>query len=217
MWANVTLGQPCVVENTAYIAYGDTGGGSSGGEFIDIVSRGNCRLGLYCDAQQKVCVQAKQLNAACGADKECDSFNCLDTGVCGVSADTPNHFPVWVYAVVAIGIFGGMFGTLFLLFIFHRRQRDEDREKRLQYWREQNAFRQNIMQMRDTATSILSLPNNNSRRNSDYSRDGLNSLDSQAPMLQYKSSGLRHYTSEYGDDDSFTMEPPIDRRPDGRF
>jgi hypothetical protein len=30
-----------------------------------------------------------------------------------------------------------MFGTLFLLFVFHRRQRDEDREKRLQYWREQ--------------------------------------------------------------------------------
>lgn len=36
-WANVTLGLPCMVENTAYIAYGGTD--SPGGEFIDIVSR----------------------------------------------------------------------------------------------------------------------------------------------------------------------------------
>lgn len=30
-----------------------------------------------------------------------------------------------------------MFGTLFGLFFFHRKQRDQEREKRLQYWREQ--------------------------------------------------------------------------------
>jgi len=30
-----------------------------------------------------------------------------------------------------------MFGTLGMLFIFHRRQRDKEREKRIQYWREQ--------------------------------------------------------------------------------
>ena len=32
-WANVTLGLPCVVENTAYISYG------ASDEYIDIVSR----------------------------------------------------------------------------------------------------------------------------------------------------------------------------------
>lgn len=32
-WANVTLGLPCVVENTGYISYGATD------EYIDIVSR----------------------------------------------------------------------------------------------------------------------------------------------------------------------------------
>lgn len=66
-WANVTLGLPCVVENTPYIAYAGTS------EFIDIVSRGNCMVGMYCDAQQKVCVQNKVLNEACQADKECVS------------------------------------------------------------------------------------------------------------------------------------------------
>jgi hypothetical protein len=64
-FANVTVGLPCVVENTAYIGYAGTS------EFIDIVSRGNCVNGLYCDAQQKVCVQAKVLGASCAADKEC--------------------------------------------------------------------------------------------------------------------------------------------------
>jgi hypothetical protein len=79
-----------------------------------------------------------------------------------------------------------------------------------------NAFRQNIMQMRDTATSILSQPNHEASRSS--SRDGISSLDSHAPILQHaatKSSGLRHYTSEDGDDDSFITEG-LQRR-DGRF
>jgi hypothetical protein len=31
----------------------------------------------------------------------------------------------------------GMLGTLFGLFFAHRKQRDQEREKRLQYWREQ--------------------------------------------------------------------------------
>jgi hypothetical protein len=30
-----------------------------------------------------------------------------------------------------------MFGTLFGMYVFHRRERDKEREKRIQYWREQ--------------------------------------------------------------------------------
>lgn len=84
-WANVTVGQACVVENTAYIAYG-----VDNKEFIDVVSRcalschrfivyawaystrcsGNCQNGLYCDAQQKLCMTMKAEGVACTADKE---------------------------------------------------------------------------------------------------------------------------------------------------
>lgn len=32
---------------------------------------GNCRIGLYCDAQQKVCMNQKDIGVACQADKEC--------------------------------------------------------------------------------------------------------------------------------------------------
>ncbi|KAH7888578.1 hypothetical protein F5I97DRAFT_717186 [Phlebopus sp. FC_14] len=198
MWANVTVGLPCVVENTAYIAYAGTN------EFIDVVSRGNCQVGLYCDSQQLVCMQMKEVGQNCDADKECVTFNCQSNGVCGESADTPNEFGVWVYVLVGLGIFGGMFATLISLFLIHRRQRDIEREKRLQYWREQNAFRQNIMQMRETArTSILSLPGQgDSNRSTMYSRTG--SEESSVPMLQHaatRASGLRQYILEDGSDD----------------
>ena len=65
------------------------------------------------------------------------SFNCLDSGVCGKPANTPNHVAVWVYVIVGLSIFGGMFGTLYALFRLHQKQREQEREKRMQYWREQ--------------------------------------------------------------------------------
>lgn len=78
----MTVGQDCVVENTAYIGYG-----SDSREFVDVVSRygyfkptpvpdlislssGNCRLGLYCDAGQKKCMNQKREGESCTADKE---------------------------------------------------------------------------------------------------------------------------------------------------
>ncbi|KAI8994084.1 hypothetical protein BD414DRAFT_565903 [Trametes punicea] len=234
MWANVTVGLPCVVQNTAYTAYGPDG------EFIDIVSRyvpspirhrglrsnwthqryfwvpicgpivtersilvrrGNCRVGLYCDSQQLVCVQAKAIGEQCDADKECSTFNCLDSGVCGERADTPRQVGKWVYVVVAICIVGGMVGTLVGLYFIHRKDRMQEREKRLQYWREQNAFRQNILQMQETArNSLMSFTPTGSPRSTMYGRDQVQSEDSQMPMLHgaSKSSALRYYVSDDG-------------------
>ncbi|KAF9051028.1 hypothetical protein BDZ89DRAFT_1056921 [Hymenopellis radicata] len=182
MWANVTEGETCVVENTAYIAYG------THQEFINIVSRGNCRLGFYCDSQSLKCIRNKGISESCDADKECATYNCLSSGVCGVSLRTSRHFGSWVYALVSIGIFGGMFGTLFGLFYMHRSQRDQEREKRLQYWREQNAFHQSLAQMRETArSSILSL-RNESQRSTMYWDEP--QTQSQRPAS--KASGLRY-------------------------
>ncbi|KDR75935.1 hypothetical protein GALMADRAFT_68174 [Galerina marginata CBS 339.88] len=210
MWANQTLGTNCTVENTPYIAYGVSG------EFIDIVSRGNCKIGLYCDSVSRTCMNNKLLDQSCSADKECDSWNCLSTGVCGQTAATPHHFGIYVYILVGLGIIGGMSGTLTGLYITHRKQRERERAKRAQYWREQNAFHQNLMQMRETArASILSL-----RNTGDNSRD---SDESQTPILNGggpKSSGLRHYTADDGSsefDDSLMIHSGNTRRNDGRF
>jgi hypothetical protein len=108
----------------------------------------------------------------------------------------------------------GMFGTLFILFFVHRRQRDDEREKRLQYWREQviflfptwgcpdspypllqNAFRQNILQMHETAQASIFLNADSGRRSAQF---GITTEDSQAPMLQYGGApaSARQFMSE---------------------
>jgi len=189
MWQNVTVGQACVVENIPYIAY------SSAGEFINIVSRGNCRPGLYCDATQKICIATQDLGAACTADKECTSGNCLDTLTCGYAPDAPRQLGTWVYVVVGVAIFGGMLLTLFTLFMFHRKHRDEIRQQREQYWREQAALRQNILQMRETAqASLLSLPYNGQGQ----SGSGSNSPSRHSSFASGKDMGIASDDSHAG-------------------
>ncbi|KAI0682751.1 hypothetical protein BC835DRAFT_1237895, partial [Cytidiella melzeri] len=123
-----------------------------------LINSGNCHIGLYCDSQQKLCMQQKNFGDSCAADKECSTFNCLASGTCGKTADTPEHVGTWVYIVVGICIFGGMVATLIGLYYLHRGHRRAERDKRMQYWREQNAFRQNIIQMQESARhSIMSL------------------------------------------------------------
>jgi len=202
MFADVEEGGECEVENTPYIAYGLEG------EYINVVSRGNCRIGNYCDGPTLRCLKNKEEGDACDADKECDSMNCLSSGKCGVPAATPHKFGIWAYVLVAIGIIGGMSAILVALFFAHRKQRDQEREKRLQYWREQNAFHQNLMQMREAArASILALPQHtdDSPRSSVFARDY--SDESSAPMMQHtspnKGSNLRNYVG----DDSYDNLP----------
>ncbi|KAJ7614433.1 hypothetical protein FB45DRAFT_1110154 [Roridomyces roridus] len=201
MWANRTSGDSCTVENTAYIGFG------SGGEIIDIVSRGNCIAGFYCDSVALQCMAEKNLGESCSADKECSSWDCLANGVCGVDTTVPKHVAEWVYIVVAIGIFVAIFGTLLGLFMMHRRQRDQERKKRVQYWREQNAFHQNLQQIRETAhASSLSL---SSARSTMYSRAGMHS--DEIPMLQHaapRASGLRHYMNDDSTDELGALIQP---------
>lgn len=97
-----------------------------------------------------------------------------------------------------------MFGTLIGLYIVHRRHRFEEREKRAQYWREQEQFRQNIMQMREQArTSLLSLPWQDKDQSRTPGGEYPPSETSQTPMLHAASqpSGLRNEFSDNPYDD----------------
>jgi hypothetical protein len=110
----------------------------------------------------------------------------------------------------------GMIMTLVILFVVHGRQREDERERRLQYWREQvellpsqrrsplltrftcsqNAFRQNILNLHATAQASL-VSGSASRRSVVYSI----TEDMNAPILQHaapepKSSRLRHPVCE---------------------
>jgi len=186
-FANVTAGSQCEIENTGYVGY------ATNSEFVYVVSRDNCKLGLYCDTNSTTCVQQKATGAQCDADKECLTYNCLPNHTCGVSPANPHHFPTGIYVVIGVGIFGGMTGTLVFLFFVHGRQRENDRQKRLQYWREQNAFRQNILQMHETAQASIFLQGGGSRLSATF---GTTTENSQSPMLQY--TGDRQYATEDG-------------------
>ncbi|KIJ39502.1 hypothetical protein M422DRAFT_781074 [Sphaerobolus stellatus SS14] len=203
MWANRTLGTTCVTEQMAYISYA-----SDDTEFIYVSSRDNCRLGLYCNANDKVCMKQKDFGVQCSADKECSSNNCLEDLTCGNRPNQPTHFGIWVYIVVGLGILIGVGGTFIGLYLLHRKARDEEREKRVQYWREQNAFRQNILQMRETAKASLlslSMQGNDTPRSTYYAQTG--SEDSSIPMLR-RNSGFRT-ASDDGQDSVIHGETPI--------
>jgi len=164
MWANATLSQTCIVENVPYIVY-DVEGQH---QYINVVSRDNCQNGLYCDGTQRVCMKQLNQGASCTADKECSTMKCNDNGVCGADASAVQHVSTWVYVVVGVAIVGAMAGVMITLFSLHRRSREAEQEKRAQYWREQEVFRNNILSMREQArASLLSLPwqsgNNGSR------------------------------------------------------
>jgi hypothetical protein len=110
----------------------------------------------------------------------------------------------------------GMGGMLFGLFTLHRKQREREREKRVQYWREQvrysspcplaaahisctlqNTFLENIRQMRDTAqASILSLHSHGGRSGNQtprsmMSRDHLGSWQEESTTAT--GAGKWHY------------------------
>ncbi|KAL1744678.1 hypothetical protein HDZ31DRAFT_38152 [Schizophyllum fasciatum] len=193
MWANVTTGQPCVVENTAYIAY------TAGGEFAQIVSRDNCRKGNYCDSEQLVCMSTKDVGEGCTADKECESYNCLADGKCGDPPSAHRKLALWVYIVIGGGILVVMIGVLVGLCLLHRKQSNIEREKRMQYWREQasrrvidgddrmlidlqSALHENVKQARHN--TLLA-----SQNGSEVSGVGTAySDDSHAPILRHKAS-----------------------------
>ncbi|EIW83166.1 hypothetical protein CONPUDRAFT_121621 [Coniophora puteana RWD-64-598 SS2] len=147
-WANLTAGDSCQVDNTAYIAY------AGNDEYLDVVSRDDCMIGNYCDAQQLKCIPQKDIGQSCSADKECSTYNC--NGVCAGSTDSPNVVKFWVYVVIAVFILGGMISTLVGLYLLHRRQREDAREKRWQYWNEQRSLRRHILQMCENAQMATS-------------------------------------------------------------
>lgn len=192
--------------------------GTEGHQYINVVSRDNCQNGLYCDGTQKVCMKQLNEGASCSADKECSTTNCNVHGVCGSTAITVQHVPTWLYLLVGVAIVGAMAGIMITLFILHRRSREVAQEKRAQYWREQEAFRNNILYMREQArASLLSLPwqsGNNGSRGGFRDQDFPEASPSQTPYGSgsngghSRTSGLRHVFSDR-DDDADSMEEAL--------
>jgi hypothetical protein len=195
-WANVTSGSTCIVENMPYIAYDQSGGT----EYINIVSRDNCKNGLFCDAASHQCKSQLDIGASCTADKECRTQNCELSGVCGMLLSTTRHVATWVYVVVGVAILAAIVGVLVGLYFLHRKSRDAEQQKRAQYWREQDAYRSNILSMREQAR-VATMPTLN-WQDSGSSRGGYR--DDYGPAGGFAapktSSGLRNNISDSDDD-----------------
>ena len=101
-YADVALGQACVVENLAFVGFKDVDGKSQ--QFSDVRSKDNCKYGGYCDGSQRICLKTLNVGEACSADKTCSSFNCGQDGKCIPPTDGADSPPVWVYVVVGVGI-----------------------------------------------------------------------------------------------------------------
>ena len=66
-YANITLGQPCISDNTTYF---DFGPGSE--RYSNVIIRDNCRSPqFYCDPEENVCIATKAVGLPCLSDVEC--------------------------------------------------------------------------------------------------------------------------------------------------
>ncbi|KAG9087750.1 hypothetical protein FS749_002678 [Ceratobasidium sp. UAMH 11750] len=151
-YANITLGQPCLVENTVYIGY--SGGGQQN---INIVSRDRCAVGLWCNAQTSVCEPTVSLGQSCSAHKQCDTYTCGTENVCTVPPGTPLQIQLWQYIVTGIAIVLIMVGTSIGLFKMHTRSRAKKLREIREYFREQTGFRNSIITMHSNARSRISM------------------------------------------------------------
>jgi hypothetical protein len=100
-----------------------------------------------------------------------------------------------------------MFSTLFGLFFLHGKQREAEREKRMQYWREQTAFRQTVIQAKESARGSFLSQGSVSGRSSvlNVTRDPEGSSEeSYSPILQhpFRAVEIRQPTPDDRDDGS---------------
>ncbi|KAK0540587.1 hypothetical protein OC835_000604 [Tilletia horrida] len=149
---NATAGQPCISDNVIYNIY--TSYSSSYGE---IVSRDNCVPGYYCDGTTEVCLATKNVGDACSGNKECKSYNCVDSSVsvdiplnnqplgrCGRAPSIPNRPGIWVYIVITLAIVFGAVALCCALVQVHARGRRRTRQERKRYFEKQALLRDEV-------------------------------------------------------------------------
>ncbi|KAJ7614148.1 hypothetical protein FB45DRAFT_802703 [Roridomyces roridus] len=146
MYANATLGDRCVTDNTTYIDV------DFGGEQISsAVTRDNCQSPqLYCNPTDLVCEPTLPLNAPCRGDRQCSSLTCA-AGKCANPPETPLRIAPWQSALTAAAILGAMLTTCILLNLLDKRHRlDRTRELR-DYYYDQTSLRRSIIALHTAA------------------------------------------------------------------
>lgn len=149
MWANATLGQGCVIDDTTYV---DT---SSGTQLGNRIIRHNCRTPLlYCDPMALQCFPARLLGEACEMDMECRSHNCA-ASVCADPPGTVRTLQPWHYVVTILVVAISMGATATMLVMIHQRLRLRRHRELREYYYEQLSLRQSMFALHRRAASKM--------------------------------------------------------------
>ncbi|KAK9764141.1 hypothetical protein K7432_008603 [Basidiobolus ranarum] len=106
---NIPLNQPCNLDNTT----------------VDSISRDNCGKGTFCSNPGLLCVVSYSNGAKCVEDRQCLSNNCLNSkSICSDGEDY-NHFPIWGYILIGIGILATISALILILYLRRRRRNAE--------------------------------------------------------------------------------------------
>ncbi|CDO69359.1 hypothetical protein BN946_scf184746.g40 [Trametes cinnabarina] len=124
-YANVTLGQTCILDDVTYIDLGP-----DGEQFSNSVTRHNCKTPqFYCDAGLQVCIPTKSLGVSC---------------VCADPPETPRHVEVWQVVITTISILAAMCATVVVLTLVHKRLRLQRYRQIREYYEEQISLRKTL-------------------------------------------------------------------------
>ncbi|KAJ3933425.1 MAG: hypothetical protein NXY57DRAFT_998863 [Lentinula lateritia] len=148
MYANATIGTPCIIDNTTY-----TDVGLNGQLYTTVVIRDNCHSpNLYCGQDSLLCEQSKSLGLPCQIDQECEERNCV-AGICVVPPETPLRVAPWQYAVTAMCILGAMVATCLMLTLLHKRHRLLRYRELREYYMEQLRLRRSMIELHSAAAT----------------------------------------------------------------
>lgn len=141
-YANATLGQRCILDNTTYIDPGP-----NGKQISRTIFRDNCRTpALFCDQTYLQCLPAKPLGFPCFRDQECLTFNC-DEEICVEPPETPLRVNPWQTAVTTVCILLAMSATCTTLVLVHKRQKMVHYRELREYYHEQLSLRRDIISL----------------------------------------------------------------------
>ncbi|KAJ7759343.1 hypothetical protein DFH07DRAFT_957958 [Mycena maculata] len=149
MYANVTLGDRCITDNTTYIDVGP-----SGQQVTNTVTRDNCQSPqFYCNPTDLICERTLPIRSPCEADPQCTSLNCA-TGTCANPPATPVRIPPWQCALTTTAIVGAMLVTCMLLILLDKRYRLQRSRELRDYYYQQIGLRRSIIALHAAAAEI---------------------------------------------------------------
>ncbi|KAI0730758.1 hypothetical protein C8Q76DRAFT_716026 [Earliella scabrosa] len=126
-YANMTLGQPCILDVATY----------DDGPYTNTIIRHNCRTSqYYCHTEFQACIPMKAMGTSCDTNQECVSYNCM-RGICVAPAGTPAHVKAWQFALTGISVVAALAAVVVMLTLFHKRQRLKGHQAIREYYEEQ--------------------------------------------------------------------------------